>query len=126
VGRGFLFSPLAAPLTLSISRPQLRCCCQIQRGATRVGEPGGCGSGRLCLGRVLRCALTTHAIVIIQVERFVGGGAGMQRALVVGMSLACLNTVGMTGGWVTSGGEEEAFGFSAPGVSVRGGITVNS
>ena len=69
--------------------------------------------------------LTTHTIVIVQVERFVGRGAGMQRALVVGMSLACLNTVGMAGGWGSSGGEEEAFGFSALGISVRGGSTVN-
>jgi hypothetical protein len=90
-----------------------------------VGEPGEFGSGWLCLGRVLRCASTTHAIVIIQVERFLGRGVGMQRALVVGMSLVCLSTVGMTGGWVLSGGEEEALGFSAPGISVRGGITVN-
>jgi hypothetical protein len=102
-------------LPLSSSRspdPSFNAAARFSAVPPTVGEPGEFGSGWLCLGRVLRCALTTHAIVIIQVEWFVEGGAGMQRALVVGMSLACLNT-------------EEAFGFSAPGMSVRGGIMVN-
>jgi hypothetical protein len=74
-----------------------------------VGEPGEFGSGWLGLDRVLRRALTTQqgAIFIIQAERFFDRGAGMQRALVVGMSLVCLGIVGKVGGWV-SPGEERA------------------
>jgi hypothetical protein len=112
VGRGFLFFRLLPLSSFRSPDPSFNAAARFSAVPPTVGEPGEFGSGWLCLGRVLRCALTTHAIVIIQVEWFVEGGAGMQRALVVGMSLACLNT-------------EEAFGFSAPGMSVRGGIMVN-
>jgi vitamin B12 transporter len=59
--------------------------------------------------------LTTQqgAIFIIQAERFLDRGAGMQRALVVGMSLVCLSIVGMIGGWVSSGGERTVWKAAA-------------
>jgi outer membrane receptor protein involved in Fe transport len=65
--------------------------------------------------------LTTQqsAIFIIQAERFLDRGAGMQRALVGGMSLVCLSIVGMVGGWGSSGGERTVWSKAAAAEPMR-------
>jgi vitamin B12 transporter len=69
-----------------------------------AGEPGAFGEWPR-LGSVLRSSLTTQqgAIFTIRAERLRDRGVGMQRALVVGMSLACLYVGGVASVMVPSG-----------------------
>jgi vitamin B12 transporter len=86
-----------------------------------IGAPGERGGAWPCLGSVLRSPLTIQQMRSSSSERsgFWDRGEGMQKVLVVGMSVVCLYIGGRAAGWMSPDGENTLWPTAEAGEPAR-------